>query len=679
MAKVLIAELDVDLTTITKEMGILQGTIEEVTERQKRLKEAGKTSGDEFQKNSAQLKNLKRNYAENQRILQGLITTQAGQIQTVGEARRSLSALSARWTQVTKLYGENSAESTRLQKKMKETSDRLKELEKATGNTSRNVGNYKEDIQGALSGTSAFGGALPGAVGGLQRLGVALKALSKIPILLFITAIVAGLMKLKDLFLQNEEAADKFAKIKEKVGAALDVVKGRIVETTKAFKGLFQKGGLQNTINNLAKAWHGVDEEIRGATQAAGKYADMVVDVRKQEIDILEFEALRRKQIQELIYLTRDETVSFKERKIALLEAGDLEREILKETLRLQRNKVALAEQELANTPEQLRTDEQRLKLAQERANLLTMEAASLAKQREIRNRIIELNNKERAQVKAFTDKQIAEEEALIKAIEDDALRELEIDAAKQDKLVAQNLETVRKIMEARMIDQENELILMDEHALARFEIMARNLQIEKDLEIQKALEVGADISKIEEKYARQSIKIAQMENQAKLDLAASFFGNIATIVGKGSAVGKAAAIAETTINTYKAAQGAYSAMASIPIVGPILGVVAAAAAVAIGIANVRKILSTKSGLPGEKSGGSTPSKSTAGVSIPGLRSTGTGLNTSAASSASSVNTSQMIRDGVSQALKDQPPVLVLEDFENVSNRKATIQTESVI
>ena len=679
MAKVLIAELDVDLTTITKEMGILQGTIEEVTERQKRLKEAGKTTGDEFQKNSAQLKNLKQNYAENQRILQGLITTQAGQIQTVGEARRSLSALSARWTQVTKLYGENSAESTRLQKKMKETSDRLKELEKATGNTSRNVGNYKEDIQGALSGTSAFGGALPGAVGGLQRLGVALKALSKIPILLFITAIVAGLMKLKDLFLQNEEAADKFAKIKEKVGAALDVVKGRIVETTKAFKGLFQKGGLQNTINNLAKAWHGVDEEIRGATQAAGKYADMVVDVRKQEIDILEFEALRRKQIQELIYLTRDETVSFKERKIALLEAGDLEREILKETLRLQRNKVALAEQELANTPEQLRTDEQRLKLAQERANLLTMEAASLAKQREIRNRIIELNNKERAQVKAFTDKQIAEEEALIKAIEDDALRELEIDAAKQDKLVAQNLETVRKIMEARMIDQENELILMDEHALARFEIMARNLQIEKDLEIQKALEVGADISKIEEKYARQSIKIAQMENQAKLDLAASFFGNIATIVGKGSAVGKAAAIAETTINTYKAAQGAYSAMASIPIVGPILGVVAAAAAVAIGIANVRKILSTKSGLPGEKSGGSTPSKSTAGVSIPGLRSTGTGLNTSAASSASSVNTSQMIRDGVSQALKDQPPVLVLEDFENVSNRKATIQTESVI
>ena len=676
MAKVLIAELDVDLTTITKEMGILQGTIEEVTERQKRLKEAGKTTGDEFQKNSAQLKNLKRNYSENQRILQGLITTQAGQIQTVGEARRSLSALSARWTQVTKLYGENSAESTRLQKKMKETSDRLKTLEKDTGNTSRNVGNYKEDIKGAMSETSAFGGVLPGAVGGLRQFGTALKALSKIPILLLITALVAGLSKLKDLFLKNQEAADKFAKIKEKVGAALDVVKGRIIETTKAFKGLFQKGGLQNTVNNLAKAWHGVDEEIRSATEAAGKYADMVVDVRKQEIDILEFEALRRKQIQELIYLTRDETVSYRERMAALLEAGDLEREILAENLKLQRNKVSLQEQELANTPEQLRTDEQRLALAQERANLLTMEAASLAKQREIRNRITELNNKERAKVKAFTDKQLAEEEALIKAVEDQALRELEIDAAKQDKLVAQNLETVRKIMEARMIDQENELILMDEHALARFEIMARNLQIEKDLEIQKALEVGADISKIEEKYARQSIKISQMENEAKLDLAASFFGNIATIVGKGSVIGKAAAIAETTINTYKAAQGAYSAMASIPIVGPILGVVAAAAAVAIGIANVRKIIATKSGLPGEKSGGSAPSAASVSASVPGL-SSASALNTSTGSAAATSNTSQMIKDGISEALAAQPPILVLEDFEATSNRKANIISES--
>jgi hypothetical protein len=63
----------------------------------------------------------------------------------------------------------------------------------------------------------------------------------------------------------------------------------------------------------------------------------------------------------------------------------------------------------------------------------------------------------------------------------------------------------------------------------------------------------------------------------------------------------KATAIAETLINTYKAAMGAYSAMASIPYVGPILAVAAAAAAVAAGMAQVSAISSTE---PGGGAGG---------------------------------------------------------------------------
>ena len=56
------------------------------------------------------------------------------------------------------------------------------------------------------------------------------------------------------------------------------------------------------------------------------------------------------------------------------------------------------------------------------------------------------------------------------------------------------------------------------------------------------------------------------------------------------AAVGKAAAISQATIDTYKAANGAYSAMASIPFVGPALGIAAAAAAIASGLMNVGKI-----------------------------------------------------------------------------------------
>lgn len=58
----------------------------------------------------------------------------------------------------------------------------------------------------------------------------------------------------------------------------------------------------------------------------------------------------------------------------------------------------------------------------------------------------------------------------------------------------------------------------------------------------------------------------------------------------KMAAVGKAAAITQATIDTYKSAVEAYSAMAGIPVVGPALAVAAAAAAIAAGLNNVAQI-----------------------------------------------------------------------------------------
>lgn len=90
----------------------------------------------------------------------------------------------------------------------------------------------------------------------------------------------------------------------------------------------------------------------------------------------------------------------------------------------------------------------------------------------------------------------------------------------------------------------------------------------------------------------RKAAEKAVMDN--KLSLASNTFGNLAAIMGKESAAGKAMAVAQATIDTYKSAVSAYSSMSGIPIVGPALGAVAAAAAVAAGIANVKKITSTK-------------------------------------------------------------------------------------
>jgi tape measure domain-containing protein len=73
-----------------------------------------------------------------------------------------------------------------------------------------------------------------------------------------------------------------------------------------------------------------------------------------------------------------------------------------------------------------------------------------------------------------------------------------------------------------------------------------------------------------------------------------TLFGNLAVLSKSKNkelaAIGKASAIAQASIQTYLAATEAYASLASIPVVGPALGAVAAGAAIVAGLANVASI-----------------------------------------------------------------------------------------
>lgn len=94
----------------------------------------------------------------------------------------------------------------------------------------------------------------------------------------------------------------------------------------------------------------------------------------------------------------------------------------------------------------------------------------------------------------------------------------------------------------------------------------------------------------------------------------ASTFGTLANIAGKQTVAGKALAIAQTTIQTFQSAIGAFKGMVT-TIPGPAgiaLGIVAQAGALANGIAAVKQIISVK--IPGASdTGGSIP----AGIPTP--------------------------------------------------------------
>lgn len=129
---------------------------------------------------------------------------------------------------------------------------------------------------------------------------------------------------------------------------------------------------------------------------------------------------------------------------------------------------------------------------------------------------------------------------------------------------------------------------------------MAR-LQEAKELE----LEVKGGYMALEEQMAQEHAdRLAQIE-KAKSDMmmtqAADAFGSMASnlqdyiqVFGSENkalmAMMKASAIAQTIIQTYQGAQQAFTAMSAIPVVGPALGVAAAAAAVAGGMARVASI-----------------------------------------------------------------------------------------
>jgi len=121
------------------------------------------------------------------------------------------------------------------------------------------------------------------------------------------------------------------------------------------------------------------------------------------------------------------------------------------------------------------------------------------------------------------------------------------------------------------------------------------------------------------------------------------------------------AAAAAATVSAIQGATSSYASLAGIPIVGPGLGAIAAAAALAAGFANVKKIYAVKSGLKGDSAGGGS---SVSGSSFAGTTSVGSMLDGGLVGRSSSENIGNMTKKAFSEALGENPqvPVLVVDE-----------------
>lgn len=168
--------------------------------------------------------------------------------------------------------------------------------------------------------------------------------------------------------------------------------------------------------------------------------------------------------------------------------------------------------------------------------------------------------------------------------------------------------ETIRKEAKAEQdaINLENERILADEKFTNDFDRKAAEEEIKYQAEIKATEKTGAAKDLIQQKHANVQKAIEKAKFDAQLQEASNAFGGISQLLGESTAAGKAAAIAQATINTYLGVSQILAAQSVLPEpAASIAKAVQIGITIATGIANVSKIASTK--VPTRAEGGYIP------------------------------------------------------------------------
>jgi hypothetical protein len=299
----------------------------------------------------------------------------------------------------------------------------------------------------------------------------------------------------------------------------------------------------------------------------------------------------------------------------------EIQQKAAQEELQLEINKL--------NQKKKLSAEEAKLK-----ESLLKQQAALTASQNIEMQNLVDTQNQALKDKEATFQKELQDlkDQAFIGSIEsarERARQELQIELDKQvaeinsSELTQQQkdekLALTRQIGQQKKTEQEAGFKLEDQQAQIAFNqwqiqdetttfdeklrLNAENNDIIKNMDF--ATEEERTMALRENAKAREQIEAASTAAKvANAEAVANLFGQMSQLLGQETAAGKAAAIAETTISTYLAAQKAYASLAGIPIVGPVLGAVAAGVAVAGGLMNVKKILAVKTPSPGGSGGG---------------------------------------------------------------------------
>lgn len=210
-------------------------------------------------------------------------------------------------------------------------------------------------------------------------------------------------------------------------------------------------------------------------------------------------------------------------------------------------------------------------------------------------------------------------EEARLNAINEINLKFIKIEEETNEKLLQQRREQYKKEEDLRRQQIAEEEAYYEQYNAITLTAQQSEVQAVTDkyfVLLEQAKKYGLDTTILEDKQrkelaainkkydeeeeARQQAIQQKKINNVKQTL--TVISDLASLFANGNEkqqkaafeIQKVASIAQATIDTYTSAQAAYRSMVGIPVVGPALGIAAAAAAVGAGIMNIKKIAATK-------------------------------------------------------------------------------------
>jgi hypothetical protein len=491
------------------------------------------------------------------------------------------------WTKLSKEERENTDAGQKLVAQKLKLTEELKRLEKQTGDTRRNVGNYSEGVKEALMQTGAFGNqfALLAKAQTAWNAIVALSngALKSFKIALLSTgigAIVVAIGTLIAAFASTQKGVDTLNKFLKPLQFAFE----RLI-------GVFQDVAIALSKLNFKEVWNqirGIGGAMRQAAIEGYQYAESQVSLKKAQLALAEAQGELNRKFQEQKAIVQDVTKSDKERKAAADEAlaaldarTQLEANILKEQIK---------QAELS--AKQNDTDyETQIELANLKGQLAQLEADRVQKSLEIRNqvngldkaaaaaRLKEAEELAKAQAKADEEakkKAEKEKEELEKRIE--AELKMELEAAERLATEQINIERQRLVNREITVDEFNKrMAQMEMEALE-----ARKAVLEQFG--QDVLEINSEILAAQVANAEAQIETEKIAEETKRDQKEKTLQTAISTLGEQTLAGKVLSSAQAAINSYEAAT---LALATIP---PPLGQIQAALTVIQGLAQVARI-----------------------------------------------------------------------------------------